>query len=51
MDSKNSLLGLENNAKNNGQSQSSSKQTQDQDSTMSLVYPDGRVTNVKVRQK
>ncbi|EKV01930.1 hypothetical protein Lepto7375DRAFT_4125 [Leptolyngbya sp. PCC 7375] len=49
MDSKKSLLGLANNDQNHGQSQSSSEPNQD--NTMSLVYPDGRVKNVKVRQK
>ena len=49
MDSKNSLLGLENNDHNHGQSQSSSGPNQN--NTMSLVYPDGRVKNIKVRQK
>ncbi|MDV3350474.1 hypothetical protein SPB21_20610 [Leptothoe sp. ISB3NOV94-8A] len=49
MDSKKNLLGLANNDQNHGQSQSSSEPHQD--NTMSLVYPDGRVKNVKVRQK
>lgn len=36
---------------NNGQTHESNNTQQSKDQTMSLVYPDGRVTNVKVRQK
>ena len=51
MNSKKSLLGLGDNAKHDGQSQPSAEQTPAKGNTMSLVYPDGQVTNVKVGQK
>lgn len=51
MISKNSLIGLSNNGQANSQSQSSSETQSDQGSTISLVYPDGRVTSVKVRKR
>ncbi|MBE9065090.1 hypothetical protein IQ260_00275 [Leptolyngbya cf. ectocarpi LEGE 11479] len=45
------LCGLNNNGQGNEDSQSSAEGKQPQDNTMALVYPDGRVTNVKVRPK
>jgi hypothetical protein len=51
MNSNKNSLGLDDNAQNIAHTQSSSDSQQEQDNTMSLVYPDGRVTNVKVRQK
>ncbi|ESA36266.1 hypothetical protein N836_07955 [Leptolyngbya sp. Heron Island J] len=53
MSSKNNPLGLENNehAKKSGKGQSSGTTESARGNTISLVYPDGRVTNVEVRQK
>ena len=48
---KNSLTGLSNKDQTHSQDQSSTETKSDQGSTISLVYPDGRVTNVKVRKK
>lgn len=46
------VLRQSNNGKSNDDYQAASNSQQsNNDQTMSLVYPDGRVTNVKVRQK
>ena len=53
MSSKNNPLGLGNNeqTKNRGKGQSASQTEAEVSSTIALVYPDGHVTNVEVRQK
>lgn len=52
MKSAKKLVGPNNNDQSDTNNQASSSDgQQSQDSTMSLVYPDGRVTNVSVRQK
>lgn len=49
MNSAKTPYGLNNDGQSKGDGQFSSKGQQPQDYTMALVYPDGRVTNVKVR--
>ena len=53
MSYKNTPLGLGNNeqTKNRGKGQSASQTDTAASNTIALVYPDGRVTNVEVRQK
>jgi len=51
MKSTKTLFSQNNNSQTNAKGQSSSNTQKDQDNTMALVYPDGRVTNVKVGEK
>ncbi|MBX2864238.1 MAG: hypothetical protein KTR27_11870 [Leptolyngbyaceae cyanobacterium MAG.088] len=46
MNSNKNALWLEHNNQNDGHSASSSESQQEQDNTISLVFPDGRVTKV-----
>lgn len=51
MKSEKTLLSQNNSNQTNANGQSSSQTQPDQDNTMALVYPDGRVTNVNVGEK
>jgi len=51
MKSAKTLLSQNNSSQTNANGQSSSQTQKSQDNTMALVYPDGRVTNVKVGDK
>ncbi|MEM9484011.1 MAG: hypothetical protein AAGA83_10015 [Cyanobacteria bacterium P01_F01_bin.116] len=51
MNSAKALWSPNNQGQDHATGQSSAEQQDRQDNTMALVYPDGRVTNVKVRQK
>ncbi|MEM1239698.1 MAG: hypothetical protein AAGI45_07650 [Cyanobacteria bacterium P01_H01_bin.26] len=51
MKSTRNAAGLDTHSQPTTKGQASSKTQQAQENTMVLVYPDGRVTNVKLRQK
>ena len=51
MKSAKTLLSQNNSSQTNANGQSSSQTQKSQDNTMALVYPDGRVTYVKVGDK
>ncbi|MBT9316556.1 hypothetical protein [Leptothoe spongobia] len=51
MKSAKTLVSQNNHGQDNVNSQSAADTQASQDNTMALVYPDGRVTNVEVRQK
>ncbi|MEL6130794.1 MAG: hypothetical protein AAFR24_09475 [Cyanobacteria bacterium J06627_3] len=51
MKSAKTLFSQNNSSQTNANGQSSSNTQESQDNTMALVYPDGRVTNIKVGEK